>query len=281
MKKTIIALFALAGVASAAYTWNGGSEITSAKWADSNNWILGASDTFNGNGPGTTNSNMWDDIYVSSASGSVGNEDDFTLEGWSLDLHLTNGADLTFQKVKKFQGGANINIDATSSLTFYSYYGGNDGGSINLNNKGSFTLGYSLRTQGGDGFVMNLYDTGIVTLKAQNTDGNNYAKVSSITAQLTSTATGIQERTLISITGEKMFFDNTVTTYSFTDANGTEMTAVDSLDALAAATAPSYFVTKDASGIKVSYNMAAVPEPTTATLSLLALAGLAARRRRR
>ncbi|MBQ8516546.1 MAG: PEP-CTERM sorting domain-containing protein [Akkermansia sp.] len=281
MKKTIIVLFALAGAASAAYTWNGGSEVTSDKWADSSNWIIGESDTFNGNGPGTTNSNMWDDIYVSSATGTVGNESDFTLEGWSLDLHLTNGADLTFQRVIKFQGGANINIDATSSLTFYSYYGGNDGEYINLNNKGSFTLGYSLRTQGGNGFVMNLYDTGIVTLKAQNTNGDNYAKVSSITAQLTGTATGIQERTLISITGEKMAFDETETTYSFTDANGTVMTAVDSLDALAAATAPSYFVTKDASGVKVSYNTAAVPEPTTATLSLLALAGLAARRRRK
>ncbi len=222
---------------------------------------------------------MWDNIHVSGATGSVGNEDDFTIEGWSLDLYLTNGADLTFQRVKKFQGGTNINIDETSSLTFYSYYNANDGGSINLNNKGSFTLGYSLRTQGGEGFVMNLYDTGIVNFHAQNTNNANYAKVSSITAQLTGTATGIQERTLISITGSQMFFDNTVTTYSFTDANGVAMLAVDSEEALATATTSSYFVTKDSNGIKVSYNI--VPEPTTATLSLLALAALAARRRRK
>ena len=126
---------------------------------------------------------------------------------------------------------------------------------------------------------MNLYDTGIVNFHAQNTGGANYAKVSSITAQLTGTATGIQERTLISITGSQMFFDNTVTTYSFTDANGVAMIAVDSEEALATATTSSYFVTKDASGIKVSYNI--VPEPATATLSLLALAALAARRRRK
>ena len=278
MKKTIIALMAMAGVASADYVWNGGSTITSDGWKTAANWTLTENETFNGLGPGITSSNMWDDIYVSAAEGSVGNENEFTLEGWSLDLHLSDNADLTFKRIMKFQGGTNINIDKTSSLTIYSYYGGNDGGTINLNNKGSFTLGYSLRTQGGEGFNMNLFDTGIVTLKAQNAGSMNYAKVASITAMLTGTETGIQERVLIN--KEAMVsFDNTNTSYTFTDANGVEMTAVDSLEDLAKATAPSYFVTKDGNGIKVSY--VTIPEPTTATLSLLALAGLAARRRRR
>lgn len=278
MKKTIVVLMALAGVASADYVWKGGSTIDSDGWKNSENWTLGEGDTFNGNGPGMTSSNMWGDIYVSGASGSVGNEDNFTLEGWSLDLHLSNSTDLTFQRIQKFQGGANITIDETSSLTIYSYYGGNDGSSINLDNKGSFTLGYSLRTQGGDGFNMNLFDTGIVTLKAQNTNGTNSAKVASITAMLTGTEAGIQERILIN-KESGVSFDSTETTYTFTDVNGSVMTAVDSLEALAAATAPSYYVTKDDKGIKVSYVL--VPEPTTATLSLLALAGLAARRRRK
>ncbi|MBR3927253.1 MAG: PEP-CTERM sorting domain-containing protein [Akkermansia sp.] len=278
MKKTLIALMALAGMASADYVWNGGSEVNSDKWKDSANWTIDAEDTFQGNGPGMTNSNMWGNIYISGATGSVGNEDNFTLEGWSLDLYLTNGTNLTFQRIQKFQGGAYISIDETSALTIYSYYGGNDGGIVTLDNKGSFTLGYSLRTQGGEGFAMNLYDTGIVTLQAQNTGRMNYAKVSSITAQLTGIKEGIQERVLVN-KGSMVSFDNTQTTYAFTDANGITMTAVDSLEALAEATAPSYFVTKDDSGIKVSYVL--VPEPTTATLSLLALAGLAARRRRR
>ncbi len=278
MKKTLIALMAVAGVASADYVWNGGSEVNSDKWKDSANWTIDAEDTFQGNGPGMTNSNMWGNIYISGATGSVGNEDNFTLEGWSLDLYLTNGTNLTFQRIQKFQGGAYISIDETSALTIYSYYGGNDGGIVTLDNKGSFTLGYSLRTQGGEGFAMNLYDTGIVTLQAQNTGRMNYAKVSSITAQLTGIKEGIQERVLVN-KDSMVSFDNTQTTYAFTDANGITMTAVDSLEALAEATAPSYFVTKDDSGIKVSYVL--VPEPTTATLSLLALAGLAARRRRR
>ena len=266
-------------MASADYIWKGGATVDSNAWKTAANWELTEEDdSFNGLGPGITNSNMWNDIYVSGVTGSVGDEDNFTLEGWTLKLHLTDGANLTFRRIMKFQGGSTIDIDATSTLNIYSYYGGNDGGTINLNNKGSFTLGYSLRTQGGDGFVMNLFDTGIVNLVAQNTGSMNTAKVTSIAAQLTGTSTGIMERTLISLGASQISFDGTNTTYTFTDANGVAMTAVDSLEALATATAPSYFVTKDASGIKVSY---VIPEPTTATLSLLALAGLAARRRRK
>ena len=278
MKKTIIALMALAGVVSADYVWNGGAEVNSDKWATASNWILDKDDTFNGNGPGMTNSNMWGNIYVSGATGSVGNEGNFTLEGWSLDLYLSNNADITFQRIMKFQGGSNINIDETSSLTIYSYYGGNDGEDINLNNKGSFTLGYSIRTQGGNGFKMNLFDTGVVNLVAQNTTGANYAKVASISAILTGTELGVQERILVN-KANGVSFDDTTTLYSFTDINGNAMTKVGSLEELTAATAPSYFVTKDDNGIKVSY--VTVPEPTTATLSLLALAGLAVRRRRK
>ena len=285
MKKTFITLLALAGVASANYVWNGGKEINSEKWSDSSNWILDEGDTFAGNGPGMTDSEMWESIYVANASGSVGNEDNFTLEGWNLSLYLSNEADLTFQRIKKFQNGSYINIDATSSLSIYSYYGGSDGGLITLDNKGSFTLGYSLRTQGGEGFAMNLYDTGIVNLVAQNTNDANSARVKSVTAQLVSSAAGIETRTLVN-KAAGVGFDDTETTYAFTDAQGAVMTAVDSLEALATATAPSYFVSKNDTGIHVSYvgifePTEYIPEPATATLSLLALAGLAARRRRK
>ena len=285
MKKTFITLLALAGVASADYTWNGGSEVNSSKWATAENWILGENDTFKGNGPGMSSSDMWGNIYISNTSGSVGDEGSFTLEGWSLDLYIGENTDLTFQRIQKFQGGAYIDIVEGSSLSIYSYYGGNDGHAITLNNKGTFTLGYSLRTQGGDGFNMNLYDTGVVNLVAQNTGSMNYAKVSSITAQLVSSAAGIETRTLVN-KDAGVSFDGTVTTYSFTDANGEMMTAVGSLEELALATAPSYYVTQDNTGIHVSYvgvfaSSDIVPEPATATLSLLALAGLAARRRRK
>ena len=283
MKKTIIALMALAGIANAgSYTWNGGETITSDAWKNQDNWVLsqGTVWTSDSNGPLTSGSNMWEDVYISGASGTVSH----IVEGWSLDVHLSNNTHLTLNRITKFQGGAVIDIDATSSLTIKEFWGGNDGDSISLNNKGSFTLYYSCRVQGGEGFNMNLYDTGTVTFLDQNHDTSaNRAKVSSITAQLVGTESGVQTRQLITLDtrdGKSVSFDGTNTTYSFTDSNGVLMTAVDSLDALATATTSSYYITKDASGIKVSY-VNIIPEPTTATLSLLALAGLAARRRRK
>ena len=301
MKKTIVTLLALAGTAFAAdsYTWNGGATINNAGWKNQANWqpTQGTSWTntqpedddpnkdkvtywnADSNGPATEGSNMWGDIYISGATGTVTS----IIEGWSLDLHLTNGTALTFNRIKKLQGGTTIEIDETSSLTINEWWGGYDGGSIILNNKGTFTINYSCHVQGGDGFVMNLYDAGTVTFLDQNHDSSdNTAKVASITAQLTGAGTGILERQLITLDNrenKKVSFDGTTTAYSFTDANGTVMTKVDSLEALATAVAPSYYVTKDDSGIKVSYVL--VPEPTTATLSLLALCGLAARRRRK
>ena len=305
MKKTIITLFSLCGVASAAsYTWNGGDTIDSSKWADKDNWILAEGTTWedNTNGPGTTDSDMWSAIIIAGADGRVGDKNesvDPIIEGWNFNLTLKNGADLTIGQIKKFQGETDqnntpndesddirihciINIDSTSSLTIDEFWGGNDGNSIFLNNAGSFTLNYSCRVQGGDGFVMNLYDSGHVTFLDQNHATANTAKVASITAQLTGVSEGVLERQLITLDsrdGKLVSFDDTVTTYSFTDAEGNIMNKVDSLAALTSAVAPSYYITKDASGIKVSYVL--VPEPTTATLSLLALAGLAARRRRK
>lgn len=287
MKKTIAVLLGLAGVASAAYEWNGGDTITSENWGDKDNWVLtdGSTWTGAGNGPGTANSNMWRSIIVSGASGLVGDKPGTAvspiMEGWNLGLTLTNGSNLTFGQIKKFQGGVDIDIDATSSLTIKEYWSGNDGGSVTLNNAGSFTLYYSLRHQGGDGFNMNLFDSGEVTFLSQNGNATqNSAKVTSITAQLTGSDAGIQTRQLITMTD--VSFADTVTTYNFTDADGKLMTAVDSLAALETASAPSYFVTKDASGISVAYTYGiSVPEPTTTALSLLALAGVAARRRRK
>jgi len=285
MKKTLIFLLALSGAAMADYVWKGGEDITTDKWADQANWELtnGSEWKTGGSGPGTTNSNMWNPIRISNASGTIGanNKTEGKIEGWTLDLTLES-TDLTITWITKFQGGCTLDIDQKSSLTISEYWGGNDGEAITLNNRGSFTLGYSTRQQGGNGFNMNLYDTGVVHFTAQNTASANSAKVASVAAQLTGATDSVLTRTLITIDQQgdhSVAFDNTATTYNFTDANGNSLTAVDSLDALNAATTSSYFVTKDGTGLSVSYKL--IPEPTTATLSLLALAGLAARRRRR
>ena len=189
---------------------------------------------------------------------------------------------MSLQELKKLQNNSTINIDSTSSLTFAAYNGGNDGRDITLNNAGNYTVNhnnYSMTSQYTDGYTMNLYGTGKVTFNGL-TGTNNAARVKSIAAQLISSASGIQERTLITLSGQNMSISNVDSiTYTFTDADGIAMAKVDSLDALTNATVSSYFVSNDSTGVKVSYLI--VPEPTTATLSLLALAGLAARRRRR
>lgn len=294
MKKTIIALLALAGVAGAtenvySYTWIGGDTITTEGWRTESNWQSKSSGGFtydsatdssnywntSGNGPATNGSNMWGSILIDGASGSV----DRTIEGWGLKLTLKNGSNLTFTKLNKLQNSSAINIDSTSSLTFEKYNGGNDGNPITLNNAGNYTVNHNNYLMSyTDGYTMNLYGTGKVTFNGLT--GTNAAKVKSIAAQLISSASGIQERTLITLSGENMSISNaTSITYTFTDADGIAMAKVDSLDALTNATVSSYFVSNDSTGVKVSYLI--VPEPTTATLSLLALAGLAARRRRR
>ena len=295
---------AVVSVAHADYVWSGPNSITTDVWKNKDNWTLTNGSSWNDgtNGPGITNSNMWDKIVISgaSSSGAIGNEDMFRIEGWTLKMELKNSSKLTFDRVNKFQNGCEITIDSTSALTFNTFYGGSDGGVITLKNAGEFNLGYSIRQQGGDGFAMNLYDTGVVNLFQQNGNGDNRAKVASVEAQLVSTVPGIQTRKLITMKGNRMDFSRVLiddpnsddpdakietyetTTYKFTDVNGKEMTAVNSMEALLTATAPAYYVTKSNTGISVSYTYGLnVPEPTTATLSLLALAGLAARRRRK
>lgn len=180
MKKTLITLIALAGIAHADFIWNGGESITQELWQTESSWTVTGSDSWPsaGTGPGTPNSNAWSLISVSGASGSI-----TQLEGWTLKLALQNGADLTVGNVKKFQGGCSIDIDQSSTLTFNSYNGGNDGGRTTLNNYGTFNLAYT-KNQGGEGFYANLGATGIMNLTSSN--GSSYtAKIASLTATLT------------------------------------------------------------------------------------------------
>lgn len=281
MKKTLITLIALAGIAHADFTWNGGSSITQELWQTESSWIISGSDSWPtaGSGPGTPNSNAWSLISVSGASGSI-----TQLEGWKLALALSNGADLTVGNVKKFQGGCSIDIDQSSTLTINSYSGGNDGGSTTLNNYGTFNLAYS-KSQGGEGFYVNLGATGIMNLTSSN--GNSYnAKIASLTATLTidgGTASGVTAsghqiltRSLVSL-GENMSFGGTNTSLEMLSgiAGVDTLTAVDDLSDAAVG---SYMITKDENGYSVSY---VVPEPAAASLSLLGLAALAMRRRRK
>ena len=258
MKKTLITLIALAGMAHADFVWNGGESITQELWQTESSWSITGSDSWPsaGTGPGTPNSNAWSLISVSGASGSISQ-----LEGWTLKLALQNGADLTVGNVKKFQGGCSIDIDQSSTLTFNSYDGGNDGERTTLNNYGTFNLASS--------------------------NGSSYnAKIASLTATLTldgGTASGVTAsghqiltRNLVTL-GSNMSFDGTDTSLEMLSgiAGIDSLTAVDDLTN---AEVGSYMITKDGNGYSVSY---VVPEPAAASLSLLGLAGLAMRRRRK
>lgn len=185
---------------------------------------------------------------------------------------------------KKFQGGCSIDIDQSSTLTFNSYNGGNDGARTTLNNYGTFNLAYT-KSQGGEGFFVNLGATGIMNLTSSN--GSSYnAKIASLTATLTldgGTASGVTAsghqiltRNLVTL-GSNMSFDGTDTSLEMLSgiAGIDSLTAVDDLTN---AEVGSYMVTKDGNGYSVSY---VVPEPAAASLSLLGLAGLAMRRRRK
>lgn len=73
MKKTLITLIALAGIAHADFIWNGGESITQELWQTESSWTVTGSDSWPsaGTGPGTPNSNAWSLISVSGASGSI------------------------------------------------------------------------------------------------------------------------------------------------------------------------------------------------------------------
>ena len=129
MKKILISLLCLAGVSQAAFVWIGG-EITTAAWNNQFNWAITGNTSFGGAGgqwgaagPGTPGSDKWDTITLNKAAGNIAE-----LEGWSLKLKLIS-SNLTVAKIKKFQGGGQLDIDADSILTFNSYTtDGNDGG---------------------------------------------------------------------------------------------------------------------------------------------------------
>ncbi len=266
--------------AHADYVWNGGATITPELWAQQSSWILtdGTTWTGLGSGPGTQNSNMWGGIVIADAAGTVG-----TFEGWNATYRLTN-TQLTVTQLRKLQGGCTIDIDKDSSFTIDNFSGANDGGVATINNDGQFniTLGKHAGSFSGASWTFHLGEAGII-----NVDGAYTLSINSLTAQLPevgSSATGAYEthtRRLITLADGASLGGNLTFTHI---ADGEGYTQVAGLDDFTAA--GQYCISRDATGLTLTYStaapapVAAIPEPTTATLSLLALAGLAVRRRR-
>ncbi|MGN0835386.1 MAG: beta strand repeat-containing protein [Candidatus Spyradosoma sp.] len=264
---SLLAAATMSVPAYADFIWNGGETITQDLWQTEASWALTGTTTWptGGNGPLTPNSNAWNGVTVANASGTVD-----TFEGWALGLTLQN-ANLTVTTLNKLQGGCTLNLDAGSVLTVSQYSSaGNDGGSTTLNVEGVFNLVYN-KNQGGEGFVANLGNGGVLNFTAYNATART-AKVSQLNATLNTwnfdsytidtNGNTVYTRNLITL-GSNVSFDSTTTAVTMTAGAGVgTLTAVEDISD---ADAGSYKVTKDSSGYSVSYVVAGTTYAWNAT----------------
>ena len=311
MKKTLIALMALTPLASAeTYTWapQGNSQL----WGSANNW-----QTSNGS-PATaipqydnTNEDTYiinDGYTVSAHEHSVGNlgatllvGDNVTLGGnWAFIFkNITIGKNFT----STFEGDG---IKWATNASSFS----NTANTLNIDSLYSHN-NLILSTIGANSTV-NFGTEGCIALTSNATQGVGVTglngKALTLTAAFTmGDATGSGELQLVTrylISGTNIWYrdvegDNKVVDYDssiLTETSGYTLSKYDLAKSDTAewqingqkvsnadlvAGAYRFFATEEG-GIGIQYwNALAIPEPTTATLSLLALCGLAARRRRK
>lgn len=264
MKKTLALFLTLGGVAMADYTWVGsGDTVDATAWANQDNWQLSGSDWKTaGSGPGTHNSNMWDRIVIAAPVSVQG----VTLEGWKPIVSVSNGADAHFT-LNKIQDNSFFDVGVGSSLSLTCtgpYKDGTATYTVADANSLTITLAQSGGGGGGNLSVFNLGDTGSATLNSSASALT--LRPGTINATLANAGSGtIVTRTLLTL--------NNISFSELTFNFGEGWQAVDEITG-----ENQYKIDVTDSGISVSYM--AVPEPATATLSLLALAGLCARRRR-
>lgn len=299
MKKTIIALLALATIANAAeVTWT--NAIGDGDWKNAGNWstntvpksgdtiiidaanVTYADDTSNGNPPQYDTSTKW------------------VIKNGSVVTLGTKGVSPNANANPRFDGA--FDIDVTSSVTSASFLKGesniygtlyvnnvfgpaNGGATINFGESGKvqFMEG-SMNGIEGNNRTLTLgavLDTGIAAADAvysvetrylicgDSGDDFTLLKWQSLTVA-NGTMTGTNGLTLTSAREGDITF------------SGSLKYNTDSLEA-SAENFGQYLIGCDTKGLYVQYvkSSVTIPEPATATLSLLALAGLAARRRRK
>ena len=340
MKKTIIALLALAGMAAATdYNY-----IPNSEWADNKNswqdqdgnqWDSSGfvKDNTNGNkftigagadaksGNPVNTGGFSGATIVIAKGGKLSLESNDTLYNTEVDVYGTlvvnnnitasngavtfnvkEGASATFGSGSDTRlGNVTINIAEGATTTFQKDLKLN-GTTINVNNN-SINLAETWLDSNCGSMTFNLEETGHVTYKQfthriDTTAQNNWSGQLTLSANCT-------EGTLTPTNGVLTLFERELITFDKLSANdnsdiqsllnhigdgtditlnGTALTEAETLDknSLSSENAGSYkFVIED-NKLKVQYAAyKTIPEPTTATLSLLALAGLAARRRRK
>lgn len=284
MKKTIITLMALAGVACAAeVTWTG--EGSDSRWGTAANWSTnsvptdgdtiiindGSSVTWDGTASGVK--------YNSNTSWSVTNGSSLTLS--TKDPNSSNPS-----SNPRFDGS--FYIDATSTVTTCATF--LEGTSTIL---GTLYVG-NLVDPSSSNAIINFGETGIIKYldgSKNGIEGNNRTLTLGATLNTGIVAEGanytVEKRYLIAGDSGNDF---SITLYQTLTLAGGTMTSAASGEALVAAKSLTssvedfgkYVLGNDNGGVYVQYvkSDVLIPEPATATLSLLALAGLCARRRR-
>lgn len=258
MKKTIITLLTLAGVAAADTTWDATKKYTY----------------------------TWDFNASSALGGTVTNTFDIATEGDRTYITNTTYSDKTKKGYREDNTSflynaveAAVKTGATLSITLDYYYEGSSWGETILHvGRGSNDTGY--------GVSFGIAASGYMSVITTKPSDANYNAGKS-TVQLTSDAWNTITFTLSNnkwTASNGIATSNAITLGSInwdSDANENQKYSI-------GITAPGW-ETQGCSGLNdsgckianMSVTYSPVPEPTTATLSLLALAGLAARRRRR
>ncbi len=299
MKKTIITLLALAGVAMGdTLTWKGAA--TGGDWTEAANWTT--------TGEHTTPQNN-DTIVISNGSTVVhnvtGNDTGFvggtTTYKVSNNSHLTLGTAAPSTNIPAYNpryDGSFI-VDSTSSITTSAAF---FKGTSEI--YGEFYLKNNMKTQtdatinfGENGFIAFVDgsrnamegDSHTLTLGAILDVGNEVGAATTYILETRYLIKGVEGGTfdptdygtLTLAGGTVTGTNNTVLTSTGNTIFNADNTAYTT--AMLTATADDYGkyqLGADKNGVFVQY-VKAIPEPATATLSLLALAGLAARRRRK
>ena len=272
---------ALVGVASADFVWLGGSgTINADQWGNQANWNLTEGDTWAGTvGPGATGQPSGDSGDAMYKAHTVIGESitiQPLLEGWKNTVTINNNSTVS-ATFSKFQGST---ITVESGSTFNVVVNGDvkDGQTYTID--GTMILDASGDDSNLSNVSLTLGNNASFTLKGCNHgltyeyQQGKYANTGTVTinTNLFGTESGILSRTLIGYDSANIVLERISCNFG---ENWTNVGAEGEITE-----AYQYKLVNTSNGLTVEYAVN-IPEPTTATLSLLALAGLAARRRRR
>ncbi len=304
-----VLLVALCMSAHAEYIWVGAVDPGTSKkidgttvrgnWAIKENWECTNGDEWvdGVDGPGyqgDTTNGMWGAIIIRNTT-TQPDLDGFStfnranvaaLQGHQLRLTLEN-ASFSVGTIRQFSGNCELNIDENSCLRITGpQVATADDSSVIVNCDGTFRMSLSNNT---GNFIFNLGETGYAKIDGEKT--NLTLGLTKLTFSLPDPVYTLPNTAFEPTTRQLVtLWEGQTATPSLSIASDAITLDEESLlhyvqvfseDEVVEGT---YFIKNNEEGIAVVYGARladAIPEPTTATLSLLALAGLAARRRRK